>query len=357
VSRTVVDAVAVALQRFLDQQADVLAAIDADLVVLTDHLCGYTTGGKRLRPSFCHLGWLGAGGSADLGSVDRPSPVVVAAAALELLQASALIHDDVMDDSDTRRGRPATHVEFQRIHASAGRRGDPVRFGTASALLLGDLAQAWADEMLRTCGLDQQPVLAGLRCFDRMRTEVITGQYLDLLAQTAPRGSVGQAERVLRYKSARYTVTRPLELGGTLAGAGAGLLDAYRAIGDPAGEAFQLRDDLLGIFGDPALTGKPIGDDLREGKRTVLVALAYQGADRVGVHVLDRWLGAADLTAAGADDVRAVLADSGAVKGVEQMIAERTERALARVADAPLAGEDVRESLARLVLAAVHRTH
>jgi geranylgeranyl diphosphate synthase type I len=355
VSRTLVDAVSDALRRFLDEQARRLADMDVGLVTLTDRLADYTAGGKRLRPAFCFHGWLGAGGGEDLGSDAAPAPPVVAAAALELLQASAIIHDDLMDDSDIRRGHSSMHVTFRRVHADASRLGDARRFGAAAAILLGDLAQAWADEMLRTCGLPQERVLAGLRCFDVMRTEVITGQYLDLLAQTDRAASLEQAVRVLRYKSARYTVTRPLELGGVLAGAGPELLAAYRAIGDPVGEAFQLRDDLLGVFGDPALTGKPTGDDLREGKRTVLVALAYQGADARGRQVLDRWLGDADLTVAGTDQVRTVLEDSGAVKGVERLIGDRIDEALAALLAAPLVRAAERARLADLAIAAVER--
>jgi geranylgeranyl diphosphate synthase type I len=353
----IVDAVSRALIGFLSSQTDIVAAIDPDLIELTSTLAAFSAGGKRLRPAFCHQGWLGAGGDPALvDSSSRPTPIVRACAALDLLHASALIHDDLMDDSDTRRGHPATHVHYARRHGERALTGDATRFGAGAAILLGDLSQAWADELLRTCGLSSGRVLDGLRCFDIMRTEVITGQYLDVLAQTDPDTTLARALRVLRFKSARYSVMRPLELGGVLAGADDGLLGSYRAIGEPIGEAFQLRDDVLGVFGDPAVTGKPAGDDVREGKRTVLVLLARQAADPAQLAVLDHWLGNTALTDDGADAVRAVMIDTGALDRVEAMIAERTEHALAVLSSATLRGDGVDASLAALAVAATARS-
>ena len=353
----IADAVSLALAGFLAGQTGIVAAIDSDLAELTGTLVDFTAGGKRLRPAFCHQGWLGAGGDpALLDASSSPTAIVRACAALDLLHASALIHDDLMDDSDIRRGRPATHVHYSRRHGERGLTGDAGRFGASAAILLGDLSQAWADELLRTCGLPSDRVLDGLRCFDIMRTEVITGQYLDVLAQTDPGTTLPRAMRVLRFKSARYSVMRPLELGGVLAGADEALLRLYREVGEPIGEAFQLRDDVLGVFGDPAVTGKPAGDDVREGKRTVLVLLARQAADAAQVSVLDRWLGNASMTDAGADAVRTVMTDTGALDRVEAMIAERTDQAVRALSSARLKGDDVGASLAALAVAATDRS-
>jgi len=353
----IVDAVSLALTAFLAGQTEIVAGIDPDLAELTASLTDFTAGGKRLRPAFCHQGWLGAGGEpALMDATASPTAIVRACAALDLLHASALIHDDLMDDSDTRRGRPATHIHYSRRHGQRELTGDASRFGSAAAILLGDLSQAWADELLRTCGLPADRILGGLRCFDIMRTEVITGQYLDVLAQTDPGTTLPRAMKVLRFKSARYSVMRPLELGGVLAGADDALLRLYREVGEPIGEAFQLRDDVLGVFGDPAVTGKPAGDDVREGKRTVLVLLARAAADAGQLAVLDHWLGNPALADDGADAVRTVMTDTGALARVEVMIAERTGQAVRALSSARLLGDDVGASLAALAVAATARS-
>jgi geranylgeranyl diphosphate synthase, type I len=349
-----------ALADFLGGQRHGLWAIDTVLAEFVDHLVDLTSGGKRIRPAFCYAGWLGAGGDpalliGDGEATAEPTPIARAAAALELLQTSALIHDDLIDASDTRRGRPAAHVRLADEHRRAGYPGDADRFGANAAILLGDLAQAWADEALRCCGLPTPQVLAGLRCFDTMRTEVITGQYADVVAEADPGTTPDRAMLVLRFKSGRYSVLRPLELGGLLADASEAVLLAYRAVGDPVGEAFQLRDDLLGVFGDPQVTGKPAGDDLRQGKRTVLVTLAQRAADTGQRERLDAFLGDRELTAAQTDEARQILTDSGAVAEVERLIATRVAEAEAALADAPLepAGKDF---LAGLIVASAHRS-
>ena len=201
-----------------------------------------------------------------------------ACASLELLHASALVHDDYMDASDTRRGRPATHRGFAAEHRRDEWRGDPEQYGASAAILLGDLLLSWSDELLRRCGLPLDRVVPALDVFDRCRTEVISGQFLDVSVQARGAADVDAAMTVLRYKSAKYSIERPLHIGATLAGGAAADLTVLSGFGLPLGEAFQLRDDLLGVYGDPSATGKPAGDDLIEGKRTVLVALALDGA-------------------------------------------------------------------------------
>ena len=196
-----------------------------------------------------------------------------------------------MDASDTRRGRPATHRAFEAEHRADGWRGDPEQYGAAAAILLGDLLLSWADELLRRCGLPLDRVAPALDVFDLCRSEVIAGQFLDVSVQARGQADVDTAMTVLRYKSAKYSIERPLHIGAALAGATPTTLAELGAFGLPLGEAFQLRDDLLGVFGDPATTGKPAGDDLVEGKRTVLVALALDAAATGRRRALDRALG------------------------------------------------------------------
>jgi geranylgeranyl diphosphate synthase type I len=335
------------LEDFLAVQVPRLDAVSEDLGPFADTVAGLLSGGKRLRPAFCYWGWRGAGGAEGEG-------VVRAATSLELLHACALIHDDVMDGSDTRRGNPSAHRRFAALHRGNGWLGSPDSFGTGAAILLGDLCLSWADELLFDSGLAAESLLAAKPVYDEMRTELMAGQYLDLLEQSMGTGSVDRALRVLRFKSAKYTVERPLHLGAALAGAPRELLAAYTAYGLPLGEAFQLRDDLLGVFGDPAETGKPAGDDLREGKRTVLVDLALERSSPAAAALLRRHLGDPRLDAEGVEALREVITGSGAREMVERMIADRTEDALAALSAAEVEAP-AREVLSRLVAAATER--
>ncbi|MGW2540086.1 polyprenyl synthetase family protein [Kitasatospora sp. NPDC001574] len=287
-------------------------------------------GGKRIRPVFAMIGWHAAGG---VGSVETAHHL---AASLELFHACALIHDDVMDRSDTRRGRPTVHrvqagMYGRRPTASPG--GDPVadadRFGEASAILIGVLALVWSDELLHAGRPTPGQLARVLPLLDEMRTEVTLGQYLDLARTGCADPDVETALTVLRYKTAKYTVERPLHLGAVLAGAERKLLDALSAYAIPLGEAFQLRDDLLGVFGDPDLTGKPALDDLREGKATVLIALALQRATHAQADQLRFFLKCRTLTEDQADAARRIIESTGAHHAVDRMITCRYEEALA----------------------------
>ena len=335
-----------ALDAFMAARRPGLAAVSPELVPLTDALTELISGGKRLRPAFCFWGHLGAGG-------DDSDELVVAAASLELFQACAIIHDDVMDQSDTRRGKPAVHRRFAEMHRDEDWHGDPEVFGAGAAILLGDLCLSWSDEMLATSAA---PRLAeGKAVYDAMRSELMGGQYLDLLEQARGGGSVERALRVARYKSAKYTIEKPLHLGAALAGAGQEVFDAYSGYGLPLGEAFQLRDDVLGVFGDPSQTGKPAGDDLREGKRTVLVAIAMEAASPAQASVVRRHLGDPHLGEPGVSALRTVLTDTGAVGRVEGLIATLMDDAMAALAAAPLT-EPARGVLGELAVAATSRT-
>ncbi len=337
------------LAAFLDEQYRKLLAIDGTLLPVAETLRDFVLcGGKRLRPAFGYWGYRGAGG------VDTDE-VVHGLASLELLHACALIHDDVMDCSDTRRGEPAVHRRFADMHVRRGWGGDPEGFGRSAAILLGDLALGWSAEMFAGCGAPADRLVTAGPVYDEMRTEVMAGQYLDMLTQTdqgAP--SRARASQVARYKSAKYTVERPLHLGGRLAGANDRLLAAYSAFGLPLGEAFQLRDDVLGVFGDPSETGKPAGDDLREGKQTVLVALAAQRATEVQGKALRDGLGDPSLDEAGVGELRSIITGTGALAEVEERISELTRTALATLDPAPITAES-RAVLAELAIAATAR--
>ncbi|WP_407938156.1 polyprenyl synthetase family protein [Motilibacter rhizosphaerae] len=311
-----------ALAEFLDAQAPALDAVAPDLAPVMGTVQDFLLdGGKRLRPAFAYWGWRGAGGADG-------EEVVRAASALELLHACALIHDDVMDGSDTRRGKPAVHRRFAALHRGERWQGVPEQFGTAAAVLLGDLCLVWSDTMLARCGLPPEALRRAQPVYDTMRLELMAGQYLDVLEQAVASTEVDRALRVARYKTAKYTIERPLHLGASLAGGDQAVLDALSAYGLPLGEAFQLRDDVLGVFGDPSETGKPAGDDLREGKRTVLVAEALAAATPRQEAVVARLLGDPRLDADGVAALREVLVDTGALEATEQRITRSLDEAL-----------------------------
>ncbi|MEV0154644.1 polyprenyl synthetase family protein [Micromonospora sp. NPDC050686] len=338
-----------ALTEFLAQQRIWMRGVDDALAPVAEAIERFVLGGgKRLRPAFAYWGYRGAGG------VDSDQ-VVSTLAALEFVQASALIHDDLMDRSDTRRGEPAVHRRFATRHRRAGWGGDADGFGDAAAILLGDLCLVWSDELLHSAGLDPRTVSRARPVFDEMRTEVTVGQYLDVLTQATGDISLERAGKVARYKSAKYTVERPLLLGAALADAPEPVRAAYSAYGLPLGEAFQLRDDVLGVFGDPAQTGKPAGDDLREGKRTYLVAAAVETADEAGRGRLLAGLGDPELDEAGVARLRELITASGALERTERRIAALTETALGALATVDLETE-ARQALVDLAIAATRRT-
>ena len=343
------DRVQLVLDDFLDVQADRLTPLGDDAARLVAEARTAVTGGKRFRAAFCYWGF-----RAIRPDVGDDTALVRACAALELLHASALVHDDFMDASDTRRGRPATHRAFEAEHRQAGWTGDPEQYGAAAAILLGDLLLGWAGDMLRHCGLPQEQVDAGQSMFELCRTEVIAGQFLDVSVQARAHADVDTAMTVLRYKSAKYSIERPIDIGAALAGATQDQIEGLSRFGLPLGEAFQLRDDLLGVFGDPAVTGKPAGDDLVEGKRTVLVALALGAADPVDAERLHAALGS-PLDEATVADLRRIIDGSGAHAQVEQLIETLAATAITALGETSI-GEHARGVLTELASAATQRT-
>lgn len=312
--------------------ADVL--LDHDLPEMLHAL--NRTGGKRIRPSMAYWGWVACGGrsgsTADGASDRGAADVVRAGAALELLHIFALIHDDVMDESDSRRGQPSVHTLAAQLHLHAGARGDARHFGESIAVLVGDLAHAEADHLVTEL---PRPMRAIWRL---LVIELVHGQSRDLTGSAAGRRDLDHARRVARMKSGRYTVQRPLELGAAAAGAATAQRDALLEYGEEVGEAFALRDDLLGVWGDPRSTGKPAGDDLLSGKPTVIMALAEERLHGSARRVLRR-VGTPELSPADVTVLQSALAEQGVVEAVEARISEHV-----RAAGAALAGAELDEA-------------
>ena len=338
-------AVAARIESLLASETERWAAVDPVMREPLEYLRGLVhAGGKRLRPAFCYWAFVGAGGDP------AASVVIDAGAALELLHTFALVHDDVMDGSATRRGTAAVHAHFERRHEADGLRGEGRRFGEGVAILVGDLAFVYSDQLLAGA----PP--AAWRVFDELRLEVNVGQYLDLVATARADHSRETAQRIARYKSAKYTVERPLHLGAALAGQLPRLEEPLSAFGVPLGDAFQLRDDLLGAFGDPDAIGKPVGDDLREGKPTALIALARERGHADQVRLLEERLGRRDLTEADVAEIQAVLVDTGAQEEVERQVKLLVEDALAALRSIDITAP-ARDSLAELAEFVAGRDH
>ncbi len=283
-------------------------------------------GGKRLRPAFCHWAFVGAGGDPE------DAVAVDAGAALELLHSFALVHDDIMDGSDFRRGEPAVHRAFEARHREGGWRGPAARFGEGAAILVGDFAFVYADMLVAEIPSDARAV------FDELRVELCVGQFLDLRATATGERDAGRARTIEWYKSGKYTVERPLHLGAALAGRLDELRAPLSAFGLPLGEAFQLRDDLLGVFGSEEITGKPVGDDLREGKLTPLLAAAAGRCDGVGTELLER-VGQVDLRPEEIEAIRDLLLSTGAVDEVEAAIGRLVDESLTALESVPITDE------------------
>ena len=352
VIKSVRDQVRVELANFLSEQRTYLESIAPELKSVSDAMDEYLLeGGKRLRPLFAYAGFISTSESTRIADIR-------AMASLELLQACALIHDDLMDGSDSRRGMPSIHRRFEASHITEKMIGDASRFGESAAVLLGDLALVWADHALHESGISTPSLMAAQKIYNEMRIELMAGQFLDVREAGEPLPSLARSLKIARFKSGKYTIERPLHFGAVIAQPqlieNTEFLTQLSKIGIPLGEAFQMRDDLLGIFGDPQVTGKPAGDDLREGKRTALIALAVEGTTDAGRELLQTKLGNPDLSSNDVDALRAVIQDSGAVTEVETLIAELTSQTQSAIASDVIA-RPAQELLAALVESAVSR--
>jgi geranylgeranyl diphosphate synthase type I len=321
------------LRDYLRERRRDCAYIGSDYAGLTAALEEFVLrGGKRLRPAFAYWGWRA------VADRDAGPSVLRLFAALELLHACALVHDDVIDDSATRRGLPTVHRQFADLHSERNWHGSPRQFGLSAAILLGDLALVWADDIVATVDLPIDAHRRVQRVWADIRTEVLGGQYLDIVAESSGAESVASAMTVNTYKTASYTVSRPLQLGVAAAADRPDVLAAFHELGTDVGVAFQLRDDVLGVFGDPAVTGKPSGDDLRSGKRTVLLAEAVELADKsdpVAAKLLRTSIGT-ELSDAQVRELCLVIESVGALAAVEDHIDMLTRRSLDILAAAPI---------------------
>ena len=341
-----VSAVEKALMDFLgglSERADRIGALP-----LLEAAQACIAGGKRLRPAFCYWGYVAAAGRPT-----DPDSLLRAAASLDLLHASLLVHDDLLDGSDTRRGAPSAHRRFEAL--LPGPRA--TRFGEAAAILLGDVLFSWSAEMFESAGLSPEAIRDAAPVLATMRSEVLLGQYLDVAAafgatdRSTRQAEMNTAEKVLEFKSARYSVRRPAELGATLGKAPPRLLATLGTYGSLVGRAFQLRDDLLGVFGDPSVTGKPAGDDIREGKRTLLVLMALENSNAHQREILTSLLGAPGLTEEDLTTAREIIETTGARDSCEELIARSTRDALTALEGADMDAEGLSALIALAGLA------
>lgn len=356
VSRTCSDpasAIQQELEAFLLRRRASLAEIDDRCSDIADRLESFVLGGgKRMRPRFGIAAYCACAPSGDQTTSTDIDTAVKALAALELIQACALIHDDIIDASATRRGLPTVHVAFSAEHSAAGWSGNADSYGRSQAILLGDIALAWADEMFSEA-LVACPTMS-IDLYRRahavwadMKTEVLGGQMLDVHAEATNASDLDTPARVNRFKTAAYTIERPVHLGAVLAGAATETISALRTFGVSMGIAYQLVDDMLGVFGNPEVTGKPSGDDIREGKRTLLINYALNEASPSDAEELSRVLGA-ELDAEQLARSRDILTASGAVNHVQEEIERLTSEGLAALDHAALyaAGEKTLRGLA-----------
>ena len=337
---------------FLTYATQELSAIDPYLQPISAALREFLSGGKRLRPLFAVAGYIGAGGSLERDAITRVHRAVIS---LELLQACALIHDDMMDGSDTRRGAPSMHRRFEREHKSRSGRGESAAFGSAAALLLGDLALVLSTQALNQSGISAEQAREVNPIFDLMKVELMAGQYLDMHAGSRAHVPVADALKIAIYKSGKYTIERPLHFGGALALCTPAHRELYSEYGVPLGIAFQLRDDLLGVFGDSSVTGKPTGDDLLEGKRTALISYAIEHLAGAEVEEFIANFGNRSATPDEISRMRALIKNSGAVEFIEKIIEEKTTLAL-EASKNPRISVDGQELLAQLAIAATRRS-
>jgi geranylgeranyl diphosphate synthase type I len=358
------------LDSFCQKQRSDFEAISADLIPVVDYTQSLLQGGKRFRALFCYWAWKSCLDDSSYHQSEqeiKDSELAIAgiAASLEMFHAAALVHDDLLDQSDTRRGAPAIHKRFESLHKEKHWAGAPERFGVAGSVLVGDLMLGWSSEIFGNALLHSPNREIESACrdeFSLMRVEVMAGQYLDVLEENAAATrpvseGVGRAEKVILYKTAKYSIEAPLRIGAAFAGADPAKLNEFTKFGIPLGVAFQLRDDILGVFGDPSVTGKPAGDDLREGKRTVLVALTLEALTERSPSMAESFeelLTSRELDAHQIAFMQKLIQDSGALEKTERMIVELGDRSLESLDSANLE-ENAKASLKALALKVINR--
>lgn len=358
------------LDSFCQKQRFDFEAISTDLVPVVDFTQSLLQGGKRFRALFCYWAWRSSldhsiHRQSELELEASEAAIAGIAASLEMFHAAALVHDDLLDQSDTRRGAPAIHKRFEALHSDKKWSGSSERFGVAGSVLVGDLMLGWSSEIFGNALLHSPTREIESACrdeFSLMRVEVMAGQYLDVLEENAAGSrslseAVGRAEKVILYKTAKYSIEAPLRIGAAFAGADQATLNTFTSFGIPLGIAFQLRDDILGVFGDPSVTGKPAGDDLREGKRTVLVALTKEALASRSKSMSDAFeelLTSRELETQQIEFMQKLIKESGALEKTERMINELANRSLEALEAADLATEG-KTMLKTLALKVINR--
>ncbi len=357
------DLVQTKLDAFCDEKREELSSIADDLLPLIDFTQSLLSGGKRFRALFCYWSYVSnLEDSPDAAELTIDSPIVGVAAALEMFHAAALVHDDLLDQSDTRRGSPSIHKRFEDLHIQHRYVGSPERFGVAGSVLVGDLMLAWSSEIFGEALLHAPNEEAESNCrteFGKMRFEVMAGQYLDVLEENAAPtrtdgAAVARANRIMLYKTAKYSLEAPLLIGAALSGATGKSLTSLSEFGIPLGMAFQLRDDVLGVFGDPEVTGKPAGDDLREGKRTVLIALALETLPASVARIFEELLTSGEIDDDQLEFMRATITDSKALEKTERLISEHSLRSVEALASLEISDQG-RNALAALADQVINR--
>ena len=358
------------LDDFCVKQRSDFEAISSDLIPVVDYTHSLLQGGKRFRALFCYWAWRASLSESSYHQSeqevnDSEQAIAGIAASLEMFHAAALVHDDLLDQSDTRRGAPAIHKRFESLHKEKQWAGAPERFGVAGSVLVGDLMLGWSSEIFGNALLHSPNREIESACrdeFSLMRVEVMAGQYLDVLEENAAttrpvKEGVGRAEKVILYKTAKYSIEAPLRIGAAFAGADQSTLNVFTQFGIPLGIAFQLRDDILGVFGDPSVTGKPAGDDLREGKRTVLVALTREALTEQSpsmANSFEELLTSRELDAQQIAFMQKLIQESGALEKTERMITELADRSLDSLESSNLE-ETAKSALKLLALKVINR--
>ncbi len=348
------------LDQFCDARRVELREISPEIEVIMDFTQSLLSGGKRFRALFAYWAWHGYANPT--GELRLDDPIVGIASSLEMFHAAALVHDDLLDQSDTRRGAPAIHKRFESLHQQKGFAGSKERFGVAGSVLVGDMMLSWSSELFGDSLLQANHPNSEAACraeFGKMRFEVMAGQYLDVLEENAAptrdrSEAVERANRVMLYKTAKYSLEAPLLIGAALAGARAENLSGLSRFGIPLGLAFQLRDDVLGVFGDPTVTGKPAGDDLREGKRTVLTGLTLEAVPASVGKLFEELLTSGELELEQIEWMRNLIVESGALEKTEKLISEYSSRSIEALAALEI-DEVARLALAQLANAVINR--
>ena len=321
------------LDAYFDAKIDEASKIHPEAVVLSEGVRRFIkNGGKRVRPAFTYAAYVASGGRS-------LEAILYASAALEVLHAWALIHDDIIDNADLRRGKPSVHKVFEDFHRKRGFRGSTEDFGVHVAILVGDLAFAYADELLNTAPFPAQRIRRAKEYYDLMKKQVIFGEYLDVVAPLKKQITERDLLTILEYKTAKYTIERPMHIGAALAGAEEDTLRGFSSYAIPLGQAFQIQDDIMGTFSNEAKIGKPVDSDIKEGKRTLLTLKAYEHSTRADKKLLDAVLGDQSASEADIEAVRQIIRSSGALEYSQELALKLIKKAKGAISQGKLVEE------------------